>query len=76
MRDPAQIDEILAALSDEWRAHPDLRLGQLISNAAGTSDVFAIADQQLLDQLRAIASKPQIAIDNATLKALIDEGRD
>lgn len=49
MRDPARIDEMVLVLRDIWRREPDLRLGQLIFNAArmGDStveDVFNIED--------------------------------
>jgi hypothetical protein len=31
-RDPARIDRILWLLTTYWRAHPDLRLGQIVGN--------------------------------------------
>lgn len=34
MRDPNRIDEVISALRAYWHAHPDMRLGQIISNAA------------------------------------------
>lgn len=34
MRDPARIDRILEAIRLKWKASPDLRLGQLLINAA------------------------------------------
>lgn len=34
MRDPDRIDEVLAELGAVWRADPDMRLTQLVFNAA------------------------------------------
>ena len=52
MRDPARIDEVLELLREVWTLEPDLRLGQLIFNAARIrdpelSDVFSIEDGSL-----------------------------
>lgn len=52
MRDPSRIDEVLQLLRQVWTLEPDLRLGQLIFNAArscepGLSDVFSIEDSNL-----------------------------
>lgn len=52
MRDPARIDEVLELLRAVWTLEPDLRLGQLIYNAARIrnpelSDVFSIEDCSL-----------------------------
>ena len=52
MRDPARIDEILELLRAVWTLEPDLRLGQLVYNAARIrdpelSDVFSIEDSSL-----------------------------
>lgn len=33
MRDPDRIDEVLDKLETYWKEHPDLRLGQIVSNA-------------------------------------------
>lgn len=35
-RDPARIDRILWLLTKYWRAHPDLRLGQIVGNFTPT----------------------------------------
>jgi hypothetical protein len=32
MRDPERIDRILGKLKTHWEEHPDMRLGQLLSN--------------------------------------------
>jgi len=52
MRDPARIDTILEQLREVWMLNPDLRLGQLIYNAArmrdpNLADVFNIEDGAL-----------------------------
>lgn len=52
MRDPARIDEVIELLREVWTLEPDLRLGQLIFNAARIrdpelSDVFSIEDGSL-----------------------------
>jgi uncharacterized protein YihD (DUF1040 family) len=38
MRDPARIDTVIEKLRAFWKAHPDLRLGQLVLNALRDSD--------------------------------------
>lgn len=40
MRDPKRIEPTLRALAMYWHAHPDLRLGQIVSNAATLSTEF------------------------------------
>lgn len=37
MRDPNRIPEVLAKIQEVWLKYPDLRLGQLIENAADWS---------------------------------------
>lgn len=37
MRDPARIDETLTVVREYWLKNPDMRLGQLIYNAARTA---------------------------------------
>lgn len=34
MRDPSRIDPLLQAIREAWMRHPDLRLGQIVQNAA------------------------------------------
>lgn len=51
MRDPARIDEILAALERAWKANPDLRLTQLIGNGF-YGDNYYTEDDELLTYLR------------------------
>jgi len=60
MRDPARIVPMLDALRRVWEKNPDLRLGQIVSNAARSHcawpDVFSIEDEDLL---RGLNSSPQ-----------------
>lgn len=52
-----QIDEVIEALRAAWKASPDMRLGQLIVNAANPPDpcsrIFYIEDSDLLKALKA-----------------------
>lgn len=52
------VDRVLAAVRDYWTRHPDLRLGQLIKNAASNASyggsVYFIKDSELLDGLAAL----------------------
>jgi uncharacterized protein YihD (DUF1040 family) len=68
MRDPARIDEVLELLREVWTLEPDLRLGQLIYNAArirepGLSDVFSIEDSSLYKGL--VLYLEQIQVDKS-----------
>lgn len=52
MRDPARIDEMLDLVRGIWKRQPDLRLGQLLYNAArmreaNLHDSFSIEDGDL-----------------------------
>lgn len=61
MRDPKRIPKILNELKGIWSSFPDLRLGQLIINAAGMWDMstmdaerklYYMEDEQLIKLLR------------------------
>jgi len=61
MRDPKRIPEILNELKGIWSSFPDLRLGQLIINAAGMWDMntmdaerklYYMEDEELIKFLR------------------------
>ena len=56
MRDPARIDDVLAAVRAAWAESPDLRLGQLIVNAVRPTnpcpEVFYTEDDALVQGLR------------------------
>lgn len=72
MRDPARIDEVLELLREVWTLQPDLRLGQLIYNAArirepGLSDVFSIEDSSLYKGL--VRYLEQIQVDRSAKSA-------
>lgn len=43
--------EIIERLKWIWLAHPELRLGQLISNAIGEYDLFYLEDYVLLNKI-------------------------
>ena len=50
MSDPERMDLILESLREYWVAHPDLRLGQILSNMAAIEpsvDVFYLGDNAL-----------------------------
>jgi hypothetical protein len=53
-RDPARIDQILAAIAEVWHAHPDMRLGQLLVNLLDPewNKLFTIEDDVLAQRLR------------------------
>lgn len=54
MRDPAHIPMVLDALKLYWERHPDMRLGQIVSNMASRQkvmDPFYLEDIRLLGQL-------------------------
>lgn len=59
MRDPARIEPMLDALRRAWQRCPDLRLGQVVSNAARSHgawpDVFSVEDDELARGLEALA---------------------
>lgn len=44
MRDPKRIDRMMALLLDYWKKNPDMRLAQIVVNAAGNSEPFHIED--------------------------------
>jgi uncharacterized protein YihD (DUF1040 family) len=49
-RNPERIPEVLEAVEEEWREHPDLRLGQLLWTIAD-SDPFGMEDSDLVREL-------------------------
>jgi uncharacterized protein YihD (DUF1040 family) len=46
-RDPKRIDIVLGKLGEYWKAHPDMRLGQILVNMT-TGDLFHVEDTDLL----------------------------
>lgn len=54
-RDPDRIDEVLAEVERIWRAHPDLRLTQLVANVLpGDNPHYNVEDDVLLESLRRV----------------------
>ena len=57
MRDPARIDQMLDLIREIWQRSPDLRLTQLLINAAGPSDpcaeLYQLEDTKLMKKLEA-----------------------
>ena len=51
-RDKGRFGEILSKLEKVWNQYPDLRLGQLLVNVCGKSDLFMIEDEELLERLQ------------------------
>lgn len=55
-RDPRRIQVVLDVLKEVWEKHPDLRLGQILVNAAGEharqGDVFYVEDDVMVEGLR------------------------
>ena len=47
-RDPSRIPKVLAALGELWMQNPDLRLGQIMGNAAIT---FYTEDDRALTEI-------------------------
>jgi uncharacterized protein YihD (DUF1040 family) len=60
-RDPARIAPVLDAVQDAWTKNPELRLGQLIVNAArrADTDAFQIEDDRLIGSLGDLAGPPR-----------------
>ena len=52
MRDPDRIVDVMAALLVAWQDVPDMRLGQLLVNITGKSDLFYVEDDVLLDEIQ------------------------
>jgi len=65
MRDPARIDDALAALRTAWAESPDLRLGQLLVNAVRPAEpcpeIFYVEDDVLLDGLSRLREQNRAA---------------
>jgi hypothetical protein len=62
MADLKTREDLIAALFQAWARHPELRLGQLIVNAAGRAEwVFGIGDARMLEKLNALSLSPSQA---------------
>lgn len=66
MRDPARIDRILTRLRVYWTANPDLRLAQIVVNAANPGDpapqVFYVEDARIEDGIPNLAASAGTSI--------------
>lgn len=54
-RDPERIDEIISELEEYWKDNPQLRLGQILGNAAaftGYNEPYYMADHETLYYLK------------------------
>lgn len=51
MRDVNRIRPLMERLIDAWERHPDLRLGQIVSNASPNRDSFNIEDEALIKSI-------------------------
>ena len=56
MRDPERIPEILERIRKVWSQAPDLRLGQMIVNAAGR-DPFYVEDEDMAQAIERMGKK-------------------
>ena len=57
VRDPKRITEVMSLIGEYWTLNPDtmnLRLGQIIQNAIGSSElpVFYLEDEKLISRLK------------------------
>lgn len=60
MRDPNRIDTYIETLRRIWKKHPDLRLGQLITNMNTTKVSLFYVEEDKLDWDAWLAKKPSI----------------
>lgn len=51
-RDVGRITTVLSAIETVWKQYPDMRLGQLLINVCGKSDLFSVEDEKLLERLQ------------------------
>jgi uncharacterized protein YihD (DUF1040 family) len=53
MRDPKRIKKVLKEIKAIWKAHPDLRLCQMICNLMGRGiDIYYLEDEYLVKELK------------------------
>jgi hypothetical protein len=57
MRDPARIEIVLASIHDLWVQHPDMRMGQLISNLCGSRDPFYVEDGDMVEAINEASTR-------------------
>jgi len=51
MRDRARILPILMRIAHAWMRQPDLRLGQLLTNAMASGNLFYVEDEDLAEKV-------------------------
>lgn len=51
-RDEGRIREVLSQIEKVWKQFPDMSLGQLLINVTGSSDLFSVEDEQLMERLQ------------------------
>ena len=51
-RDVGRITTVLSAVETVWKQYPDMRLGQLLINVCGKSDLFSVEDEKMLERLQ------------------------
>lgn len=56
-----EIDTALERIREVWMAHPELRLGQLLSNVKSNGDLYYIEDEDLVNKVEDFYSeRPQL----------------
>jgi hypothetical protein len=59
MRNVTRIRPLMERLIAVWERHPDLRLGQIVSNASPERDSFSIEDEALIRSIeRQLGEQP------------------
>jgi len=58
MRSPTRIAPLFARLRRVWDANPDLRLGQMVVNAAAEPSIYSIEDDQLVSEIERVHPAP------------------
>lgn len=56
-RTPQDIDGFLRRIGEVWKRCPQLRLGQILVNTYGTSDLFYTSDENLVTGIEQCAEK-------------------
>jgi hypothetical protein len=54
LRDPVRIGILSNVLRTLWAQTPDLRMGQLLLNLAGTEDLYNMEDDELLERAKKV----------------------
>jgi hypothetical protein len=71
VRDPERIGPILERLRRVWEMHPDLRLGQIITNARYDRDVYYAEDEALILDIETL--HPGRTTGSSALSGLLEE---